>query len=221
MFPYHVRRLVMARLLVLTLAMTGLFGFVAAPAQAQARSVTWQNLTLPGGGDAFDNYDYHSRSRTESNVDWPVNLIFVNNATVPKVKEPVAGDFPRSGSIQHGWVAGDWDDDRGRKQFEGDCKAKGDNYHFRVYAPSNTDRMYNMTYGYFGIGTSHNDYSEGCGDEWFGDSEVAEGKVAEAFRSHGYSVSEDNLWLDNYEAYAREGTGIWNNDGMATVINIP
>jgi hypothetical protein len=207
-----------SRILVTALVAIASIGIAATP--ASARSITWRSITMPGGGDTFDNYDYHSRSRSASNVDWPVNLIFWNNATVPKVKAPIAAAFPHTGSVQSAWVAGSWDDDRGRKQYPGQCDSNS-NYHFRVYAPSNTDRMYNVNYGYFVIGTSHNDYRENCGDGWFGESEVAEGVVASAYSSRGFSVSRGALGLHNYEAYAREGSAIWYSDGWATLVRIP
>jgi hypothetical protein len=208
-----------ARLLIVVLAAAGLVG-VAVP--AQARAVNWAYIVLPGGGDAFDNYDYPSPSCCTSNVDWPVNLFFWNNATISKVKGPISGNMPAVGSTKYAWIGSGYDSDGGRKQAPGNCTL-ATNYHFRVYAPSSTDRAYNTNYGYFVIGTSHNDYREGCtsGDRWFGDSENAESFVAGLFRSKGYYVSPNSMWLNNYEAYQREGAGLWNSNGYATLISIP
>jgi hypothetical protein len=223
MVPQHVR-LSLARLLVVALAAVGVGA--ALPTPAQARSITWRYLTLPGGGDSFYNYDFHSRSLRSNNVDWPVNLLFWNNATVPKVKSVVAADFPYIGGVKSAYVAGSWDDDRGRKTYPATCSGgttyPNTVYHFRVYAPSNTDRMYNVNYGYFVIGTSHIDYREGCtsGDRWFGSSESAEAYIAGRFAARGRSVVQDVRWLNNYESYAREGSGLWYNGGYASVISI-
>ncbi|HYN94875.1 MAG TPA: hypothetical protein VES42_13585 [Pilimelia sp.] len=211
------------------LAVTGLIAAAvltaAAPAQAdRVIQGSWLNITMPGGGDSFDNYDYRSTSRSPNNVDWAVNLIFTNNATVPKVKAVVSAVQPHAGSLMYSYVRGGWDQDRGLKQFPGawgggTCPGNH-NYHFRVFAPSNTDRMYNVNLGYFVIGTSHNDYREGCSNGYAGDNEQAESHVATMYRTRGYAVREDYWNLYNRETIW-DGPHHWNNDGYATQITIP
>lgn len=218
------RSLVARCLVVLGVTVAGL---VAAPSGAQADRVidgAWYSVTFPGGGDAFDNYDYRSEQRSPSNVDWAVNLVFTNNATVPKVKSVVSPVMPYAGGIMYSYVRGSWDQDRGLKQHDGgwgDGTCPGnDSYHFRVYAPSATDRMYNVNLGYFVIGTGHNDYREGCSNAYAGDNETVESYVAGLCRTRGYQVVEDYWNLSNPE-HTQDGTHHWDNDGWATQISIP
>ncbi len=190
----------------------------ATPAQAdRVINGTFRYLTLSGGGDAFYNYDFNSQSISSTNVDWAVNLVFVGNATVPKVKAVVSSIMPYAGSIKYAFVAGGWDQDRGLKQTQGGSCPGGTSYHFRVYAPSSTDRMYNVNYGYFVVGTAHNDYKEGCSGSYAGDNEQAEAYVRGGFDARGYLVVANAFWLNNVET-TYDGGHHWNNNGYATRI---
>jgi hypothetical protein len=209
---FRARRIVTSLGLVVALVAAGL----AFSSQAQARSVNlWFNHQFGGGGDSFDNYDYLSQSRSAGNVDWPVSLIFINNATVSKAKAPLSGVMPHTGSLKYAWVRGSWDQDRGIKQYEGKCDSTT-NYHMRVYAPSNTDRMYNTYRGYFVVATTHMDYREGCAGQWFGESEAAEDFVLNEFIRRGYHYWPDWVWLGN-----AENDGHFQSNGWASEVSIP
>jgi hypothetical protein len=171
--------------------------------------------------DQLRNYDFTSESVSASNVDWPVNLFFWNNANVAKVKlwipigDPMYGRYAESGG---GFV---WDSDRGSKS--GECVGISTSpttvYHYRVYG-----RMYDLNFGYFVFATSHIDYNE-CGipfvSKWTGKSEDAESHISGIFQSNGRTVVHNGLNFGNAEPYRDENGHIWQSNGLATAINIP
>ncbi|CAG0975149.1 MAG: hypothetical protein MPEBLZ_00899 [Candidatus Methanoperedens nitroreducens] len=145
--------------------------------------------------DSFRNYDFLSETDSNTNVDWPVSMLFYNNADINKVKSIFFIGF---GSILKGrlndgagWV---WDSDGGTK---GISSRYGHWLHMRVYADSD-DRMYNLAWGYYVIGTTH--YDEYPFESWSGYSEAAEEEFASIASSKGYSVSEDWSTFYNYHS---------------------
>ncbi len=80
---------------------------------------TTQNLSaLSHGEDGFYNYDFLSNTASSTNVDWPITMVFYNNAEVTKVKNIFFGSALLAWSMYEylndgtGWV---WDDDKGTK----------------------------------------------------------------------------------------------------------
>jgi hypothetical protein len=172
--------------------------------------------------DAFRNYDFLSQTVSSTNVDWPVNFLFYNNAEVDKVKDAMRFSF--AGSRMNGRINDGsgfvWDQDGGRKNYL--CPIIGDAYHYRLYADGD-DRLYNAAWGYYVIGTSHIDHNE-CGfGAWFGKSETAEGYIASRARSAfgSSNVAEDWSSFANSEPYREEGNHIWQNNGLATAVRVP
>lgn len=180
--------------------------------------------------DAFYNYDFNSRTVSRNNVDWPVTLLFWNNAEIDKVKSAFRVAFPFSGSqkyarLDDGPGDGEWDSDGGRKTILCSNPVQGSNSrHFRIYATSNDDRMYNTTWGFYVFGTTHIDHNE-CypPDRYFGYSEDSEKYVTLFARDiYGPSrVNADSLNFGNQEPFRREGNHIWSNDGLATTVKVP
>jgi hypothetical protein len=89
--------------------------------------------------------------------------------------------------------------------------------------------MSNSEWGKYVIGTTHCD--EGSVLElWYGFNEDAENFLAGYASDEGYTVSEDIIYFNNYEARVEliihPYWGIptyyyWFNDGYATVVNVP
>jgi hypothetical protein len=194
-----------------------------AGSQAAGEAATASRLALLSiEEDSFRNYDFLSRSVSASNVDWPINLLFWNNAEVDKVKNGLP--YAYVGSTMYarlndgtGYV---WDADGGRKSSP--CPILGQATHYRLYADGD-DRLYNLTWGYYALASSHFDTRE-CGPgKWFGRSEDAEAKIAAAARARwGASrVAEDSISFENAEPYREEGNHIWLNDGLGTTVSVP
>lgn len=180
---------------------------------------TTSNLAILGiREDYFYNYDFCSSTVSDTNVDWPVTMLFYNNAEVDKVKNIYWGVGPWSTCNARlndgsGWV---WDVDRGTKSTGLHA------CHMRVYADAD-DRMYNVDWGYYVLGTSHYDYFEWTPWGWSGYSESAEAELCQVARDKGYTVFEDWAYFYNYEGYREEGGGKhrWSNNGWASAVNVP
>jgi len=175
--------------------------------------------------DEFYNYDFLSKTLpvSGSNVDWPMAMLFYNNANVQKVKSMYFGNTP--GTIMYarlddgqGWL---WASDTGTK-----CLTWWSTYlnqyvylHMRVYAPLVTGYMNNAGYGKYVLGTTH--YDNYPTESWSGYSEYAEHDFASYAQLHGYTVFVD--WSDwhNYEPLRYERTHIWLNDGYTTAVYVP
>ncbi len=192
---------------------------VALASGSVVRSASTSHLTLLYvNEDSFRNYDFLSETVSSSNVDWPVTLLFWNNANVNKVKI-----FTWSGSTMYGRMNNGsgylWDSDKGSKDVL--CPIIGDAHHYRVYAPPSTDRMYNVSWGYWVFATSHIDHNE-CGfGSYSGYSDKTENYVATQFANAGYPVARNWASFYNYEPYRVQGSHVWSNDGYATAIRLP
>jgi hypothetical protein len=209
----------------LGLALAALIALVVLVAAQAAGAGSTSKLTiLYVREDAFRNYDFLSQTVSSTNVDWPVNFLFWNNAEIDKVKSKLGGYYPYSGSKMNGRLNDGsgfvWDQDGGRKSIL--CPIIGDAYHYRIYADSD-DRMYNISWGYWVFGTSHIDHNE-CGfGKWFGKSEQAENHIASHARNvfGSSNVAEDWSSFYNYEPYREQGNHIWQNNGYATAVRVP
>lgn len=127
---------------------------------------------LGWSGDSFYNYDFLTRSVAQNNVDWPVTVLFTNNATVDGAKCEMdntapCGDWaPLDASswtdyalYMNDGVGAAWDNDGGKKTTT--CPATGDYAnHYRIYGIGNLGRLYNTTLGYWVPATTHRDWSE-------------------------------------------------------------
>lgn len=205
------------------------------PEAAQAHCVRGSaDITLTVRQDRFRNWDYESERLSKCNIDWPVDFLFWNNAEVTKIKsamEPLGygNDCPPNCvSPMHtkmddgdGWV---WDEDKGVKNSSGPDACVGDVEHVRLYAVDGDDRMYNLDWGYYVLGTAHIDHNEVCSGSWSGRSETAEHRIAEDLRGSECfpAVAED--WGDFYNdvtTHTADDGHRLENDGYATAVDMP
>ncbi|HWM62687.1 MAG TPA: hypothetical protein VNP96_01705 [Solirubrobacterales bacterium] len=199
--------------------------------------------------DRFITYDFSEEARNREKVDFPVNLIFGHDADINKVKDAMEetyyfgkrhiGPIEVGASTAYARVndgpegnGGEWDADAGRKNAA--CQHPAQNepnaFHFRVYAPPNTDHFVNQQWGRFIIATSHIDHNEcdfieDVGPDtrtWSGYSENAEWKIAtDALHYFGARhVFRDRVYIGNYEPTEEEGAHIWQSNGQATWITV-
>jgi hypothetical protein len=210
------------RRLLTTLAAASLV-LVVAFAAPSARAATSNNLTPidMGYGDSIWNFDFTQVPGSYLHVDWAVSLLFYNNAEIDKVKNIVDGKYWMFGSTQHAYMndgsGGSYDGDAGKKTDTPSCL--GSTRHFRIYAPSSTDRMYNPSFGYYVFATTHYDHHELC-NAWFDDSEGTEHDLYNQFNGKGYASYYDWGWFYNREQNRVESDHHWNNDGYATYVRI-
>lgn len=181
-----------------------------------------------GGNDYTYNYDSGTDGSPPSstNIDWPVTMIFWNNAEVDAVKSLYWGTcgantmhlkFQDDGSYE-------WDNDNGTKQ-TGCAVCK----HMRLYAdnddedgiPGPDDYNVNSPLGHYLLGTTHYDYLENTPDERFGWSESAAYWLTTMASGLGYQVNWNTVNLYNYEGSYWEGNRFWQSDGYATKVRIP
>lgn len=174
--------------------------------------------------DSYDNYDFPTQSVSSTNVEWPVTLMFRNNAEVDKIK--VALTFGVPGSTEYGRMNNSfgwfWDGDGGRKT--GPCSFGTSTQHYRVYAdPAHEDRNWAPSIGFYVIGTTHSDVNEcGGGTTYFGYSEGAENRVVtNAVGATSWQIYPDSWDMQNPEPPRWEGNHYWSNGGTASQFIIP
>jgi hypothetical protein len=185
--------------------------------------------TLSLREDRFLNYDGGCPDNFDcfkpTNVDWPVDLIFWNGAEIDKVKTAMAqgAGYSFRGSEENFKLnnSGDWqiDGDKGVKTVL--CPIDS-GIHFRIYAPP-TDHLYNQSWGFYVLGTSHYDGRECPGwDSWFGASEIAEEQITADAQAvfGGSAVGYDKVNMHNPEGERWEGNHYWLNSGYATAIKV-
>lgn len=174
-----------SRLLFLIVCATGLV-VGAATATSAAANVTKHLTVVRIVEDGFWNYDFnpegmiakpgdaraHPDHVASDNVDWPVNLVFYDNATYEKIRAGYETQgYDRSGAAKWEYVndgtgtGWEWVSSGGRKKTK--CPRQGSTPHMRMYGAAGygvpyTDRLYNTHIGYYMIATSHWDYRE-CG----------------------------------------------------------
>lgn len=199
------------------------FTVLAAPNTSQAASTS--NLrALEIDNDSFWNYDFTEKQISRNKVDWPIGLLFRNDAEVDKVKQKLA--WPAFGGKMYARMDNTnspfWDEDGGVKQEICPVFSDKSALHFRLYAdPDNGDRNWSPSLGYYVLGSAHFDRGECAGqtNERYGWSEFAERLVGSLYSVRGWTVYP-NIWnMQNKERPRREGNHYWNNNGLATVIN--
>jgi hypothetical protein len=174
--------------------------------------------------DGFENYDFATQSLSSTNVEWPATLLFWNDASKLGVRNGLNPWYNYSGSTEYGrlddgpsWF---WNGDGGRKNIV-DCTSQTDT-HYRIYANPSNDYNYNVTYGYYVVGTSHEDHAECGAGTWYGYSENAEHNIANhASTLSGWSVNVDSNYWYNPESLRQEGSHIWQSDGYRTGFKVP
>ncbi len=175
------------------------------------------------GTDGFWNYDFVSQSAVNGNVDWPVTIVFGDDAEVDKVKDIYpwgwgGGAMYLETKDGSSWT---WDSDSGIKTVW--CPSFGVTaQHMRVYADSSDDRNYTTAWGFYVLATTHQDRNECALGAKFGWSEQAEEYYVNEAASRGYSTSHDWGDMYNYEPPRWEGTTVyWNNSGKASWVTVP
>lgn len=231
-------------------------------ASAQARVPNWVHAVTPKKisgtywfwwthGDSFWNYDFDSshidltnKAAAQRHADWPVAVIFTNQATLSIVKGTIWGGHLKSpmymklydrGSDPSGSATMNrtvWDKDSGN--YLGNA-CVGTKWHYRLYGPD-TDMggdgsFYNTELGYYVVATAHKDYHDQKGadricpkDSWSGDTELAEKKLANAadgFRSpllplRYYKVNNYTFYLWNEDNRGNVKNRHYRNNGFAT-----
>lgn len=206
------------------------------PEAAEGHCVTTDKLkVLAMGNDSFKNFDFKSESGLPCNVDWPINLLFKNDASGPKVKAGLnTVGYSQEGGAMHmriqeagyGWT---WEADKGVKNDPAGCFV-GDMEHVRIYGSiygwesgPGADRMYDMQWGYYVLGTSHIDHLECTPFGWAGNSEAAEDRIADdARRVDGWGPvrnDEGNFYNQLDFEVAGDGHRL-HNSGRATYVNV-
>jgi hypothetical protein len=168
----------------------------------------------------FYNYDFENNNPDmDEDADFPICLIFYDDASVWKVREMywgyASGDSDKYCKLYESYW--NWDNDKGTK---GDSEYNPNwDAHCRPYA-RNGVRMYCLAWGYYCVATAHYDYFYHM---WSGKTETAEHEFALIAEDEGCEVDEDEFDCDNYEAYRVEGwffQHIWLNSGDATLIRM-
>jgi hypothetical protein len=200
------------------------FGYGA----ATARASTAANLSLVNyRGDSFWNYDFNTATVDESNVDWPVDMVFWGNASVSKVYNKI------------GWI---WS---GSKEFEQINDGSGSVWvssggrkntlctdtHFRLYAPS-TGYLMNAALGHYVIATAHLDKNECGSSPTYGWNETAEANVAKraaavwgsgAVKANAAALPDGTPTLSLFvnAQTGWQGSHYFNNNGYPTLVKVP
>lgn len=207
-------------------------GAVAPPHDS---NLSYQRLSV--GGDYFLNYD-GARDGRSATRDWPVTMIFWDDASVNRVKsfyDDQRGYNRRGGYMYEGYrrrvngvyIRPRFDGDKGKKTA---CDSAAQDNHFRVYGDY-TDRFSDPRYGDFVVATTHIDRGEGTepsdpcyGMKYFGFSEDVEDDMADLAKS-SYTVREDHKKLYNKESLYLDTSGVdkhyWFNNGYATIVKMP
>ena len=177
------------------------------------------------GATTIRNYDFNNQVVTATGVDWAVDLLFIQNATINKVKAgfPSYDQGGTCASAQYGRMNDNgagyvWDSDQGKKTTC--CPITGSDYHFRVYADSDDRLGYSAGFGYWVFGTTHKDVQECGSGTWYGDSEAAESHLV-SVRPSNWSVCASCQWMKNAEPARWDGDHFWSNDGYASVLYVP
>jgi hypothetical protein len=205
------------------------------------------------GEDAFWSWDFGSSNfemtaqSVKERSDWPVAMIFTNDATVDLAKRYYAGralttrawgsTFDRGPHPQgHAVPNMPWDRDEGT--YKGP-PCYGDKYHYRVYGGNpdfdGDDRMFNIAWGFYVVATAHIDHNEDrggfplglsqlvCWNTSFGDTdramETIEQDISDYIATH---LLHDAVRPNRFELFNgaadRQGNRILQNDGLATEV---
>lgn len=224
---------------IVVVLMLGVAGLVSTSSAAAAGWAENPPQPMNIGDDRFYNYDFGSVSAYQGNIDWPVGLVFWNNASVSRVKSLLNSPYDQTGGEQRAalvdqgypWV---WDGDAGRKttKFPGLPGQPDNARHYRIYADAplgqtggvayGDDRIYNLYWSYWVFGTTHWDYAEFSPTDphWFGNSENAEDWLVYEWYAKGYAYTADWNNMYNYEPYEVQGDHIYDNNGFASFMYI-
>ncbi len=192
-----------------------------------ARAYSTPNLTTwPVYEDRFYNYDGEYSGYGGNSIDWPVTMVFYNNATVDKVKARYWGTTSCGTDMFLAVSDGggmQWDSDHGTK--DGCSNPTQPNVrHMRVYAVTPGDRMYNAAWGYYVLATTHWDKNEfyiWLNVDTYGWSEEIEEYVTDWAWSWGLSVADDAVYLGNPENDYWQGKHFYQSNGYASIVDIP
>jgi len=213
---------------------------------AQAHSVG--NLGyVTGSGmneDGVRNYDFDTQRVASDNVDWPVNLIFFDNASINTVKADLCthGDLCTGGSTKNGRMDDEapiasgsgcsnwcWDADSGSKTYV--CGTvwgyDATDVHYRPYSPNPPDRMYNTYWGFYVFASSHWDKHDSSlcpGTSQYGWNEQAEKVIWQDWvdwRGTGAAWNNSPTDGNNYQPKHWAGDNYWDNSGEVTRLRVP
>ncbi len=203
--------------------MLSLFVAVLLPKE-EAHAWTTSHLTWLYGGlvpdfceDGVYNYDFRSDWVNSSNVDWPVNLVFVWT-DCESVEDELWGHAGWPDAYMWNWCSdgsgGEWHGDQGTKD--------GTFGHMRPYAPYNGAgySFFNWSWGPYCVGSSHVDTPP-----QFGWSEDTEEYICDILAEKNYCV----IWEDYYNFQNPEDrtefhwTPLpewhrWQSDGWASMV---
>jgi hypothetical protein len=178
-------------------------------------------------GKYWVNYDFLSQSISQSNVDWPIMIIFYGNATVNKVKN-IYGGTTIASTMNGAYNIGSgtqWDTDMGTKlsvTFGGPDGNDSDTLHLRIYAPPGTDYFDGNagSWGHYVIASAHFDFNPPW-DSICGYSEDCEHKALQIAANQGYSVIYDYIYISNYESLRNASNHWWQSDGYVSLVYVP
>ncbi|MGC4941892.1 hypothetical protein [Kribbella sp. DT2] len=171
------------------------------------------------------NYDFQSTNAVNTNVDWPINVVFYNGASVDNIKFALENSYGANSTnrmhIPVTYYGGEnhWDEDAGKKGVA--CPTTGRwTRHYRIYGGYG-DSIYSQDIGYWVAATTHKDADE-CPPigKRFYDSEEVEENIAAIWANAGYTVHNDLVSWSNPEPYRVEGNHTWNSNGLVTYIDV-
>ncbi|MDE3090452.1 MAG: hypothetical protein KGJ80_13805 [Chloroflexota bacterium] len=199
----------------------GLAAWLALSVPAEA--FTASRLSILGiYEDMFWNYDFlDNQGWNNTHTDWPITMLFYGNADVAKVKNIYWGDT-NFASVMYGSVSDDgwtfmWIPDDGTKDWGLVPCSTNPTLHMRVYG-----RLYNIGWGYYVLGTTHNDINECLPPyQMYGWSENTENEFGLIAQSKGYPVYSNWGWFNNPEPDRWETNHFWQSNGYATAVYVP
>lgn len=191
--------------------------------------------------DYVYNFDNMRTSRGtfvigSSNSDFPVTMVFYGpGITIQKVK----GVLDFIGATEQGIHLGDeaalrlrdypasaeFDADGGSKKIIGNHWCGGprtSSFHIHLYGGTVDNRMFSSAF--FNephvFATTHRDNREGCGDQWFGDSDNVETYFRNSLANAHFEITGFYPMANNIDGQ-RSLSHRWQSDGWATVVYIP
>lgn len=195
---------------------------VALGFSSSAYAASTSNLAIViAGDDRVYNYDFLSNtSATSTNVDWPVDMVFCNNANIDKIKNNIYWGIAVLANPMYSKMSDNsgatyvWDTDQGTKLgfFYSAWLGSYVNLHMRLYAPNPPDYLTNNAgLGKWIVGTAH--YDQWPSESWSGYSEYAEADLSAIALGKGYPVLSENMNWFNAESFRQEGSHYWLNSG--------
>ena len=214
------------RLLIIAALVTLISAAAVTVADESAQGASTSRLAkLTFYGDQFWNYDFTTNRVRANGVDWPMGLVFYGNATIGKVKSFLDNKYDRTGSRMYARLNDGgrwrWDTDKGRKTTlcPGLPTQPSWARHYRIYADAD-DRLYNGSWGFYVIGSTHYDNRECASGSTFGWSETSEGWITHRWRLNGGWAQDDWKYFSNPEPVRVQGNHIWQNNGWASRLHV-